>query len=415
MARIGRARRIPASHAVSALMETAAHAPAPPDHDAATADDAPRVGAARIDALTGLRFVAALLVYLSHIPYMPTGIPKWITEFMLAGFNGVTLFFVLSGFVICYNYYERVRRDFRGSLRPFFVARFARVYPMYLFMFLFYATTTNVGQQAAHQLPLILQHLTMTQAWNRDVRAAFSYNGVAWSVSVEAFLYVTFPLIVVLLLRRLARVWLLVALGALAFGAVFAVATQFSVTGNVAFAAAPHYWLYRLPLTRLGDFILGCVAARIFMLRSGTPVTRRERMIGIGALLGAIGAVVALMETNRPYLVPYRFDSGYSLFFAVIVFCLARYAMPLSRFLSLRPLLLLGEASYSFYLMHAFFLLSMSADGGRVILLHNLLIFVLIASAALGACTYIETPARRFLRARLSGRARADTAALPAR
>ncbi len=60
---------------------------------------------ARLDALTGLRFFAALAVYLHHHP-KPDYLPGTLTTFFLAGYNGVTLFFVLSGFVIGFNYFD---------------------------------------------------------------------------------------------------------------------------------------------------------------------------------------------------------------------------------------------------------------------------------------------------------------------
>ena len=70
-----------------------------------------------IDALTGLRFVAALLVYTSHLDLTPFHLPTTITAIPFAGFNGVTLFFILSGFVICYNYYDAMRGQWL-SLNP---------------------------------------------------------------------------------------------------------------------------------------------------------------------------------------------------------------------------------------------------------------------------------------------------------
>ena len=84
----------------------------------------------RIDALTGLRFFAALAVYLHHHP-KPVFLPEFVSTFMMAGYNGVTLFFVLSGFVIGLNYFDMLVKPTRASIFKYALARFARIYPLY--------------------------------------------------------------------------------------------------------------------------------------------------------------------------------------------------------------------------------------------------------------------------------------------
>ena len=56
----------------------------------------------RLPALTGLRILAALAVYASHLG-PPHGSPKLLSTFMESGYMGVTLFFTLSGFVLAIN------------------------------------------------------------------------------------------------------------------------------------------------------------------------------------------------------------------------------------------------------------------------------------------------------------------------
>src|SRR5271156_476612 len=88
-----------------------------------------------LPALTGLRFVAALCVVLAHgaafMTNIPAGDPLWRIYLMSLASIGMTLFFVLSGFVIHYNYCEQIIK-FRGrGIANFFVARVARLYPLY--------------------------------------------------------------------------------------------------------------------------------------------------------------------------------------------------------------------------------------------------------------------------------------------
>src|SRR4051794_29809514 len=92
----------------------------------------PRDARPPLRALTGLRFVAAMQVLLYHV-YAPgsRGAPGWVRALVGSGYVGVGLFFVLSGFVLAYNYLEPMEAG-RVSRREFWLARLARVYPVYL-------------------------------------------------------------------------------------------------------------------------------------------------------------------------------------------------------------------------------------------------------------------------------------------
>src|SRR5580704_3887092 len=88
--------------------------------------------------LTPLRGVAAILVAVFHFE-MAIGrfIPAATTMFFEKSYLMVDLFFVLSGFIMLHVYGRWFDRSIRqGPLRHFFVARFARTYPLYLFTLL---------------------------------------------------------------------------------------------------------------------------------------------------------------------------------------------------------------------------------------------------------------------------------------
>jgi peptidoglycan/LPS O-acetylase OafA/YrhL len=89
-----------------------------------------------LNSLTGLTFFAAFFVYLNHHPG-PAFLPSWLTTFFTSGYNAVTIFFVLSGFVIGLNYFDSISKPSRGELVRYFAARFARVYPLYLVVLLY--------------------------------------------------------------------------------------------------------------------------------------------------------------------------------------------------------------------------------------------------------------------------------------
>src|SRR6202162_1934765 len=153
-------------------------------------------------ALNGLRFLAALAVVFFHFAYKIDGydrVPEVVKKLIHFGPAAVGFFFILSGFVLA-------SRHFRNSLRTetpaeFYWARFIRIYPAYLVGFLLFAPIA-VQKYLAHSsstmtapgtfvLSAVLYSL-MLQAWTPLAQA---WNGPSWSLSVEAFMYLVFPVI----------------------------------------------------------------------------------------------------------------------------------------------------------------------------------------------------------------------------
>jgi peptidoglycan/LPS O-acetylase OafA/YrhL len=169
-----------------------------------------------ISTLTGLRFVAAFLVFIFHINRRTklSFLPWPVYNIVSHGAFGVTVFFVLSGFLLTYSH----TKDFTtGELRNaqhyrrFMYKRLARIYPAYLAgLLLFTGVCALFGQRP--QLRLLVPNLLMVQAAIPSISMLW-YSSGSWSVSIEVFFYLFFPLLLPLLLRiRQARtVWALLA------------------------------------------------------------------------------------------------------------------------------------------------------------------------------------------------------------
>ena len=84
-----------------------------------------------IPSLTGLRFIAALMVFFSH--FQTPGLYQPLSLTQQSGYVGVTFFFVLSGFIIAINYLEKFEKNPIQNTYSYLLARFAKIYPLYLF------------------------------------------------------------------------------------------------------------------------------------------------------------------------------------------------------------------------------------------------------------------------------------------
>ncbi|MFC5499976.1 acyltransferase family protein [Caenimonas terrae] len=362
-----------------------------------------------IDPLTGFRFLAAMLVFVSH--YDIPGLSGTALRATRSGYAGVTLFFVLSGFVIGYNYLDRFEsRMSAGLVRDYLVARLARVYPLYVCFIVF-------GYLAQGMTSLPWTHLFALQPWSADSKVAFGVNAAAWSIGVEAFLYLAFPLLVPVLawlkvlssLRRL-QVAAVVVVAAMLYAAVYFTSAGLADL-PLEHPASPHRWLYRVPAFRLGDFLLGILGATFFLRYARTDAQGLRRWSMVTYLAAVL--ILLLLAARKNFHSAFSWDLAYAVPAMLMILGLAiNRGSALSRFLSSPALVLLGESSYAFYLVHlpAAPMHHGTVRGVPYELALYLVFLGLVIALSIGLHIAIETPARRWLRQRLApARAPADT------
>ena len=316
--------------------------------------------APHLKPLTGLRFFAALLVVTHHFAFYDraSGLHDPISNVLNSGFVSVNLFFILSGFILAYTYVDGQGR-LNGPRRDFWIARFARIYPVYLLALLIAPYPIFSSQYIATPNPVAtrIASLTLTQAWLP--LSATIWNPPGWTLSVEAFCYLLFPVIAIPFMR-LPRRQLYVA-AALLWAASM-------LPPLIYMAADPDHlhghwdadtWLLRvigmMPLLRLPEFLLGAVACRLFIMKKTKDASIRAmgRRGGMAVLCG-VTAVVTLCALSLGPLVPNLLlhDGIFDPLFALLIYCLAFGEGRLASFLSLPIIVTLGEASYSLYILH---------------------------------------------------------------
>src|SRR5262245_31917974 len=211
-------------------------------------------------ALTGVRFLAAFYVVSFHtLPFLRSHfrLPRAAEQFLSNGNLAVAFFYLLSGFILAYTYEGKIKNP-RDYVR-YFRARFARIYPVYLLSLLLvlpFQLKTPLGAKLAV--------LFMVQAWNpANPGLAGAWNYPAWSLSVEAFFYVTFPLFLLAMSAWSVRTLRLMT-GALLFVSV-ALPTPTEVLG--VWNGVTYGLRIPLPVLRLPEFLVG-IALGLLLLRS---------------------------------------------------------------------------------------------------------------------------------------------------
>lgn len=418
---------------------------------------------ASIPALTGLRFIAAACVVASHmlgsvIP--PAGSdPVWLAAIRPAAGIGMPLFFVLSGFVIHYNYAVAIQTGKWRGLYNFYAARFARLYPLFFVCLIFdilmrQSFSAGLPESVGSTLPY---YLTLTQTWSYQL-----YNGyyglnnlvyqygimpsVGWSIATEWFFYCAYPFILLILLRftQLRRLLIAAGLFILAgYAAIYVVSTlqgEMNTWAVSKYGPAADYFtnkqdsffrwaVYFSPYSRILEFCMGCLTAAIYMQLGKAKAAETNRGRGLLVTAGAVASVLVFYYLSRfasPIAATTLADTFKQSFgmappIALLIYACVRYDTLISRALSHPKMVTCGEASYSLYMLHMLVANAFRWESAKVtsnwILVGDSLRFIVAFGAAVGlslvSWAMIEVPARQWLRRMLLTRAEHSSAKQP--
>jgi peptidoglycan/LPS O-acetylase OafA/YrhL len=373
-----------------------------------------------LGALTGARFLAAFWVVLYHFVFSfqeaPEPASQWAkiaggNPFLLVlaqGHLAVDFFFLLSGFILAYTYAADDAKV-RGGNRSFWVARIARIYPVYLLgLLLGFGPYLADGHSLFGIGSATAAHFLLIQAW---FPSTLDWNLASWSLSVEGFFYLLFPLLLPLL-ARLSRTAL--------WRAMLATWAAFGLLLTLLWLTEPRYgvlWWWSSavrynPLVSLPEFIVGVALGLLFLrgdLSWGRMRAWRDHhfdwAIGVvGTLFVALLLVTAVQGYNAGAI-----DSMAVLalpFLTALILLLAFGRGKIAQALARPRMQWLGEISYGIYIIHGPIWLLLSGLVIATLHVHTsnlalLIAFLTLTVAVAGlSFTYLERPARRYIRAR---------------
>ena len=306
--------------------------------------------------LTSIRAFAALHVVLYHMwPFFlpSTADSRFCRHFVRLGHVGVNLFFILSGYILAYVYLAPEPERALDRER-FWTARFARVYPVYALAFLLESpliaehvlARADRARETAIAAGTLAANLALVQAWAPVLKWRWNYP--SWTLSVEGFFYLLFPFLGVWIWKRAKSA------GPAGFAAVYALMLAPALAW---WAAHPQRgggttpdWLFVTPVLRLPEFALGVLLMRRESLARDAERAARRAPLLLAAGLGGLLIGFALSD----FLPDVLYRCGLlDPFFMLLILALARARGRLAAFMSLRPLVLLGEASYAVYILQA--------------------------------------------------------------
>ena len=358
-----------------------------------------------------MRFIAASCIVVLHLENHFGFRADMTLSGKLPWHQAVSFFFVLSGFILTHAY-PAIRT--RPELRRFFVARLARVWPGHLFALLVWLwLATWVGQHSFGTWRQLLANVTMTHAWIPRAGYYLSGNVVSWSISTEFGFYLLFPLLLLLLRRQ----WLAITLATLGLSIILITLAQvFSLPYESGKGITTNGLLYMHPLARLFEFACGMTGSFLF-----TGIQTRYQVRPWIATLVEVCAVVAValcarfsqetagfichyLNLKEPAMIWLVFGGLMAIPFTILIFVFALGRGWISQALSVRWMVVLGEASYSIYLLHFtlisffYYKFELSGTNPKLALAAYLLALPIVS---IGSWMYIETPLRKWIVAKV--------------
>jgi peptidoglycan/LPS O-acetylase OafA/YrhL len=328
------------------------------------------------------------------------GLPlNWVSNVPLQ--QGVSFFFVLSGFILSYIY-PQLRNS--TATNNFLIARAARLIPLYIATLVF-AIITDPAKVAAlstlYGAFMALMQVLLLQSWVPIDFFYFGYNPPAWSLSDEAFFYLMFPI----LIMNWDRSWwwkLTFAVCATSLMMFAAYASFFASVDGLRLNGL----LYTFPVTRLLEFMLGMAAAQLY-----SKIANPDGLQATILECGAVACIFLLMfipsqlfESEAAIKTLGRVPSFYfshvycAPFFALLIIVFAKQKGLLSKVLSAPLFVFFGEISYAIYLLHqSVFNLMDKIPGvsGPYRMIAALVVLVVTATLL---WRFIELPARERIR-----------------
>ncbi len=356
----------------------------------------------QLDQITFTRFIAALTVVFFHYgqSVFPANIP-FLFENIIAGPIAVGYFYVLSGFIMAIAYYQPGKKDqININKTKYWIARFARIYPVYLLALLIIVAAKFKDLAGNWQeLPL---HLTLLQSWIPGY--PITLNTPGWSLSVEAFFYLCFPFLLI-------WVYKLGTKSLAIFTVILWLATQLILLSQLNSSeylpkSLLHDFIYYNPLMHLNSFVAGLVCGIYFKKNPNTNQNNNSLW-----LILSLG-LIFLLIWGRPHLetllnIKLAFTNGLlAPFFLLFIVLLAKHKGVITKLFSASWLILLGEASYSLYILqkpvHGIYDKVIMPRFSASETIHFYIFLILLIIISILSYKYFETPIRKIIRRKLS-------------
>ena len=292
-----------------------------------------------LDTLTSFRFFAAVLVFIFHV-----GI---LTKYQ-TGYLGVSFFFILSGFILAYSYSHKITSLSHLELKKFYIARLAKIYPIHILTFLLAIPYYFLIPLKHDPILYVFQAFTNILLVQSFIPFGnISFNGVSWSLSDELFFYALFPFFTVISIKCLKSIkWKLIFSFSLWLAIVVLISNVFFENNDF-----NTWFTYYFPVIRIGEFIVGLMSGLVFLEIKNNFSKFSSTFYSFVEII-AIILLLIIVIISPNFIQNLRYGLIYTPFLAFLIFVFSFQKGFISKLISRRIFIYLGEISFSFYMIH---------------------------------------------------------------
>ena len=299
-----------------------------------------------IKPLTSLRFFFAIMVFVSHLSYLEKSsnpiLSNLFINFFSEGYIGVSFFFILSGFILSYNYYEKITTG-QYPFKLFYINRFSRIYPLHILTFLisFIFVSEYFIENPIFYFKTSLIHIFLLQSFFKIPKIHINFNPPSWSISNEIFFYFLTPILFFAFFKLKKYVIKII---------VVILIIIFLIIGmSVLPSKFARFIFYVNPLIRVFDFIMG-----IFLYLIYKKINFQNFSKLYSTILELLSIIIfsIFLTFHKDVSQVYRYSIYYWLPILFIIFIFSNQNGWISKLLSQKVFIYLGEISFGFYMIH---------------------------------------------------------------
>lgn len=350
----------------------------------------------KLDCLTSIRGIAAWWVVFYHFQgIMAHHTPSWVLKVFSNGYLAVDLFFILSGFVLFLTYYEQIihlnKSNFIEFYFRFLIKRISRIYPLHiliLFLYLSIPVSFFLTDRTYHGLKYspesFLYNILLIQNWL--LIDNLTWNIPSWSISAEWFSYLLFPVFGKIFIQYISnKVKIFIC-------SIVLVVLIFSIYESLGATSLGSSIQQIGPARCLLQFLFGGI---LLIFYKNYPLILSDWRTNYVLLLLFGGGIFAFAFIGIPnYYVM-------TIVFGALILFLSKNPWITGSLLNWRPLVFIGEISYSTYMWHFllrdWFKLLFVDDSSYTQALYILSLIIVLFIISIASYYLIEKPAQLYV------------------
>ncbi len=316
-----------------------------------------------IPALTGIRAMCAYFIFLYHTDVFLPGLSPYLRIVINQLDTFITFFFVISGFIICYKYYETGTLN-RKIIYNYSVNRFARIVPL-LFILLsitFFLQYIKQLDTPTNIVKLYLYNISFVKGFSEEY--ILTGIGPSWTLTVDVVFYICAPLLFLYsknILSLLKFVLLFYIIG-FVLTYLFAAKTQAGFFNDYLFTA--YFTFFGRAFEFMCGVYLALIVRKKFSGKFFEKIGKNTQYIGFAIV---VISVLLLSLTANHYHIVKANQTWAGIFInnimmpvgAVFLFYgMIYYKSFFQKIFASKLMVSLGDSTYSFYLLHTSFIIS---------------------------------------------------------